>query len=90
MHLSPQPDVRVVDLSPADRWLVLATDGVWEAMESQEVVDICARHQGSPADATKAIGELTRPHASSYERCGSGLVLLGRLAWHHPYCADAW
>lgn len=50
-----KPDVRVVDLSPADRWLVLATDGVWEAMESQEVVDICARHQGSPADATKAI-----------------------------------
>jgi len=38
--ISCQPDVKVIDLDPAkDSWMILACDGIWNSMTSQEVVD---------------------------------------------------
>jgi len=38
--ISSQPDVKVIDLNPSeDSWMILACDGIWNSMTSQEVVD---------------------------------------------------
>lgn len=56
-HPPLQPDVNVVELGDCDRWIVLGTDGVWEVMSSQEVIETCAC-KGEPGAATDAIGEI--------------------------------
>ncbi|EFN51169.1 hypothetical protein CHLNCDRAFT_55285 [Chlorella variabilis] len=38
--VSSEPETSVVELCPQDKWLLLATDGVWEFMEPQLAVDI--------------------------------------------------
>jgi protein phosphatase 1G len=36
--ISPQPDVKVLDIDPTtDDWMILACDGIWNFMSSQEV-----------------------------------------------------
>ena len=41
--VSSVPDVTELDLTPRDRLLVLASDGVWEFVSSREAVEIAAR-----------------------------------------------
>jgi serine/threonine protein phosphatase PrpC len=33
--VSPEPEFSSVELCPQDRWLLLATDGVWEFIDAQ-------------------------------------------------------
>ena len=41
--ISPVPDVRTLRIDPAtDPFMVLACDGIWNSMSSQEVVDFVA------------------------------------------------
>ena len=61
--MTSKPEIHHTEITPNDRFLVLATDGLWEFMSSQEVVDIVSRHQGNPAagkapDPRAAIVEL--------------------------------
>ena len=37
--VSPLPDLVVAELTPDDEFLVMACDGIWNSMTSQEVVD---------------------------------------------------
>ena len=38
--ISPVPDVRTLRIDPAtDSFMILACDGIWNSMSSQEVVD---------------------------------------------------
>ena len=38
--ISPQPDIRTLEIDPdKDSWMILACDGIWNFMSSQEVVD---------------------------------------------------
>ena len=38
--ISPQPDIRTLEIDPEkDSWMILACDGIWNFMSSQEVVD---------------------------------------------------
>jgi len=48
------PEVLVQELGQDDRFIVLASDGVWEFMSSQEVVDIVTRCF-TPLDAARAV-----------------------------------
>jgi serine/threonine protein phosphatase PrpC len=34
------PEIKVFDLTPEDRVLVIASDGVWEFLENQQVANI--------------------------------------------------
>jgi len=54
--VSSRPDVVQLDLEPADRFLVLASDGVWEFMSSQEAVELVAGC-GSAEDACRAVSD---------------------------------
>lgn len=36
----PEPEVNIFDVTPSDKFLIMASDGVWEFISSQEAVDI--------------------------------------------------
>lgn len=38
--MTAHPEINAVELTPEHAFFVVATDGVWEFMSSQEVVDI--------------------------------------------------
>uniref|UniRef100_A0A453AWQ3 protein-serine/threonine phosphatase n=1 Tax=Aegilops tauschii subsp. strangulata TaxID=200361 RepID=A0A453AWQ3_AEGTS len=48
------PEVKTVEITPAHLFFVVASDGVFEFLSSQEVVDMVAMHQ-DPRDACAAI-----------------------------------
>ena len=49
----PDPEVRPRALTPSDRFLILASDGVWEFMSNQDTVDLVASEEarGDPQRA---------------------------------------
>jgi len=47
----PEPEVRQRDIQPEDQFMILATDGVWEFVDSQEAVNIVAKHLRNGATA---------------------------------------
>lgn len=38
-----EPDVNVVALNPSDRFIVIATDGLWDSVSNQKVVELMSR-----------------------------------------------
>lgn len=55
------PELTNVRVGPRDAFLIVATDGVWEFMSSQEAVDIVVeRGEGDPARACKALVDEAR------------------------------
>ena len=55
----PNPDVRVHTIHPSDRFFILATDGVWEFISSEEAVSIVAKSY-SPEEACEALAKSAR------------------------------
>lgn len=50
------PEISQVDLSADDKFIVLASDGVWEFLESQNVVDIVKDfYERDPTDPQKVL-----------------------------------
>lgn len=49
-----EPEMITKELSPEDKILVIASDGVFEFLTNQSVIDICAKFQ-SPLEACRAI-----------------------------------
>lgn len=48
------PEVTTRALTPEDRVLILASDGIFEFLTNQQVVDLCTEHE-DPLDACKAV-----------------------------------
>ena len=40
-----EPDLVTRPLEPQDEYLILASDGVWDVISSQEAVDICSQYK---------------------------------------------
>jgi len=57
--VSPQPEITQRKLDAKDRLVILASDGVWGQMSSQQAVDIAARHT-SPTKAAQEITQVCR------------------------------
>lgn len=67
------PEVRVTDLRPgADRFLVMASDGVWDVISNEEAVAICAS-QSAAERAAQSL--LRRTYAASSDDNITALVL---------------
>jgi len=70
------PEVRVVDLEPAtDRFLVLASDGVWDVISNEDAVATCAG-QVDPVAAAEHL--LRRTYAANSDDNITALVLTWR------------
>ncbi|KAL4426116.1 hypothetical protein ABPG77_002702 [Micractinium sp. CCAP 211/92] len=50
----PDPEMTATQLGPQHRFAILASDGIWEFISSQQAVDMVARHD-NPYDAAKAL-----------------------------------
>lgn len=58
--ISPLPDLKELDLSPDVEFLVLACDGIWNFMSSQEVVDfVRSRLQKNPSKLSTICEEVS-------------------------------
>jgi len=74
--VSSAPEVRVTDLRPgADRFLVMASDGVWDVISNEEAVAICAS-QSTAERAAQSL--LRRTYAASSDDNITALVLTWR------------
>jgi serine/threonine protein phosphatase PrpC len=75
--VTAEPDLCVEPLSPADEWLVMATDGLFDALSNQSVIDV-VRRSASPRDAATALVRL----ACAGPDCGDNVsVLVVRFHW---------
>lgn len=50
-----EPEIQIVPLSDKDLFLVLATDGIYDILSNQEVVDLVLRHWDNPEEAAKNV-----------------------------------
>jgi len=39
-YISPKPDIRVRELGPDDRYIILATDGLWDNFPKKQTVEL--------------------------------------------------
>ncbi len=66
--VSPVPEVTYTRLCPADAFMVLASDGVWEFMTSQEVVDFVGKMLADGATASETSTALVREAVRKWRR----------------------
>lgn len=66
--VSPVPEVTYTNLTALDSFMVLASDGVWEFMSSQEVVDFVGRMRREGRTASDASEALVREAVRRWRR----------------------
>merc|ERR1719205_35683 len=72
--ISPKPDIKTLEIDPAkDSWMILACDGIWNFMSSQEVVDyINPKMENTPQDKLSLICEELFEHCLAPDTMGDG------------------
>ena len=50
-----EPEIHHERIGPRDKFVILASDGVWDHVSSQEAVDIAAAHFDNPRRASEII-----------------------------------
>lgn len=75
--VTSEPDVCVEPLSPADEWLIMATDGLFDVMSNQSAVDVVRRCTSPREAATK----LVRLACTGPDSGDNVSVLVVRLHW---------
>jgi len=58
--VTSEPEFHQTKLTPEDKFIIIATDGLWEFVSSQEAVDICKKYviDMSPPNPQLAVKEL--------------------------------
>lgn len=76
-YITATPDTKATPRHERDDFIVLACDGVWDAMTSEEVVAFVAADKGDrPGVASRLVSEVLRREV---EACGMGVVELMSL-----------
>ncbi|EKX48370.1 hypothetical protein GUITHDRAFT_105978 [Guillardia theta CCMP2712] len=50
-----EPEIKVLDITSEDCFIVMACDGIWDMLDDQEAVDIAGEHFGRPQDAAASV-----------------------------------
>ena len=58
--VTSEPEVRRFELGDKDRFIVLGSDGIWDHMTEQQVVDVAAKYEDATAAATAVANEARR------------------------------
>lgn len=65
-YITPEPEVRVHELNPStDAFVILACDGVWDVMSSDEAVAVVSQHQGTRDSAANTLVEAALAKAAA-------------------------
>eukprot|EP00088_Acartia_fossae_P059463 TRINITY_DN7062_c0_g1_i2.p1 TRINITY_DN7062_c0_g1~~TRINITY_DN7062_c0_g1_i2.p1 ORF type:complete len:448 (-),score=184.56 TRINITY_DN7062_c0_g1_i2:731-1882(-) len=72
--ISSQPDIKELDIDPVkDSWMILACDGIWNSMSSEEVVQfVNERIQGTDEGKLSSICEELFDHCLADDTLGDG------------------
>lgn len=77
------PDINVVELCEDDEFLVLACDGVWDVMSSQEAVDFIREHinveKNLSAVCEKVLDKCLAPSTALGEGCDNMTIIVVQL-----------
>lgn len=81
------PDINVVELCEDDEFLVLACDGVWDVMSSQEAVDFIREHinveKNLSAVCEKVLDKCLAPSTALGEGCDNMTIIVVQLKHRH-------
>jgi len=55
--VTSEPDHSIVEIQPQDKFIVLASDGVWEFISSKEAVDIVAQYDSAEESCRQLVDE---------------------------------
>eukprot|EP00617_Octactis_speculum_P014926 CAMPEP_0185749958 /NCGR_PEP_ID=MMETSP1174-20130828/8656_1 /TAXON_ID=35687 /ORGANISM="Dictyocha speculum, Strain CCMP1381" /LENGTH=479 /DNA_ID=CAMNT_0028426283 /DNA_START=192 /DNA_END=1631 /DNA_ORIENTATION=+ len=71
--ITAEPDIRKIDFTPEDAFIILACDGIWDCMTNQEACDFVSKHLEEGMSPMK-ISEAAFDHCISFDpRRTSGL-----------------
>jgi protein phosphatase 2C family protein 2/3 len=63
----PEPEVKIFELEGADQFMIMASDGVWEFISSQEAVDIVSTSLANGCGIPEACQELIETAAARWQ-----------------------
>ena len=73
-YITCTPEVTAFDIREEDEFVVMASDGIWDELENQTVVDIVAeslKRGNSVEEAANTVVEACLAHAASGYECGA-------------------
>ncbi|CAB9508983.1 2C and cyclic nucleotide-binding/kinase domain-containing protein [Seminavis robusta] len=69
LGVDANPECMSLKLSDNEKFICLATDGIFDVMSNQEVVDYCMKHRTDPLEACKAIVNKSHEEWLHNEEC---------------------
>ncbi|KAK1323253.1 putative protein phosphatase 2C 11 [Acorus calamus] len=78
--VTANPDINIVDLSDDDEFIVLACDGIWDCMSSQQLVDFVCEHinveNSLSAVCERVLDRCLAPSTAGGEGCDNMTMIL--------------
>jgi serine/threonine protein phosphatase PrpC/CRP-like cAMP-binding protein len=88
--VTAEPEIQTVKLTPEDKLIILASDGIFEFLPNQDVIDICALYPNDPLQAANAVVKKAYDLWLTYElRTDDITIIVMMLDWHEETNASA-
>lgn len=76
--LISDPEIQNIELKPGDKFIVLASDGIWDVMSSAEVVGFILHHKDTDLDKIPA--ELAQEAKARWEELNKNKKISNRVS----------